>query len=398
MKKTTILLILIALSLLLSLSIKAQKIKYANYWLLPTIENVEDLSRYDMVIVDKENILNNKDSLYLLKEKNPNVILLLYLNPIEIFSEKYLIKYGDKPFTTMIYKYLSATNKWWLKNTDGEIAYFDPRQQMLNMSSSSEKIHVSYYKKDMQYWEFIAQMQLDILLKDTILDGIFEDNFETFEWIGDKSIEKDAYKRTGNKKFDIDGDGKADSRDKFRIKWEEGMELRLKKILKEHPDFIVIGNKGKVFLPEYCNNKMFENWPNIHLADRGTKATAYNKNMQNLLLLDSLSIINPDDENYFWLAFASAMLIDKPVFLSINQNDKWKDSLYIDYRLWGNAIDSAETKFVSKKYYRRFENGYFKIHLDTKGEKQHKIIFEIFLKESENNKGIDIKKTLIDEV
>jgi hypothetical protein len=373
----------------------AQKVRYANYWLFPTINNVENLSKYDMAIVDKENIINNKNSLYLLKKKNPKTILLLYLNPIEIFSEKYLKRFGDKPFTTTIYNYLSSTNKWWLKNTNGDIAYFDPRQQMLNMSSSSKKFYVSYYKKEMHYWEFIAQMQLDVLLGDTIIDGIFEDNFETFEWLTEKSTEKDAYKRNSKQKFDIDGDGKIDNQEKFKKNWREGMKSRLKMILEQHPDFIIIGNKGKVFLKEYCNNKMFENWPDIYLSDIKTQAYSYNKNMQNLLQLDSLSIINVEDEKHFWLAFASIMLTDKTVFLSMNQNDKWNNSLYVDYRLWGKALGKNEKKFTANNYYREFKNGYFKITIDAKKyKKKHKINFEIVLKKTKDHKSLVIRETI----
>ncbi len=42
----------------------------------------------------------------------------------------------------------------------------------------------------MQYWEFITQMHLGWVLKDSIWDGVFEDNFETVEWLALKTKNK----------------------------------------------------------------------------------------------------------------------------------------------------------------------------------------------------------------
>lgn len=342
--------ILFAGLLLISLSLNAQKVRYANYWLWPIIpENkVEEIAKYDLVILDNENIFNNREAVYKLKQINPNIIILVYFNSMEIFDSQHIKLYRDRPFTSVIYDYLSTTNKWWLKNKKGEIIRFDNRQLMLNLSSKSESFFVSYFNKKMQYWEFITQMHLDWILNDSIWDGIFEDNFETVEWLSLKN------KHQG---VDINSDNKVEKTKKIAKFWEEGLIQRLEMILEHKPNYIIMGNKGKNFLARYTQGKMFENFPDMYLTHDYEN---YNKNMQNALEIDTAVIFNAEDRDHYFLAFCSAMLLDKPVYLSVGQQDLWR-SYYLNPNDFGKALSQSVTSFDKKSYTREFENGYVNI-------------------------------------
>jgi hypothetical protein len=185
----------------------AQEIKFANYYLHPEIseDKVENLARYDLLILDPNNIFLNREALVSIKSLNPDIKFLAYFNPMEIFKREYIINWGNKPIDKIISKYLHKVDVWWLKDSKDKIFEFDNRQKMLNMSDKSRKIAVSYFdNQKMRYWEFITKFHLKFILSDSIWDGIFEDNFETVEWLADYN---------GYTGVDIDADGKDDSKE-----------------------------------------------------------------------------------------------------------------------------------------------------------------------------------------
>jgi hypothetical protein len=249
---------------------------------------------------------------------------------MEIFKEEYIVNWGNKPLDKLISKYLNATDAWWLKDSKGKVFEFDKRQDMLNMSDKSKKLAVSYFdNQKMRYWEFITRLDLKLILSDTIWDGIFEDNFETVEWLADYE---------GYTGVDINADGRDENKEVVAKAWESGLRKRLELIKSEHPDYLVLANKAKIFLPELTDGKMLENFPDHWL---GTWHTNINnaKQMANV-------IINVKEER-FEMALASALWLydkDKTIYLSIGQQDVYKD-YYQDYKKLGK-IKSKRIDFT----------------------------------------------------
>jgi hypothetical protein len=317
----------------------AQEIKFANYYLHPEIseDKVENLARYDLLILDPNNIFLNREALVSIKSLNPDIKFLAYFNPMEIFKREYIINWGNKPIDKIISKYLHKVDVWWLKDSKDKIFEFDNRQKMLNMSDKSRKIAVSYFdNQKMRYWEFITKFHLKFILSDSIWDGIFEDNFETVEWLADYN---------GYTGVDIDADGKDDSKEEVAKAWEVGLRKRLELIKSKHPDYLVLANKAKIFLPELTDGKMLENFPDQWLG-------TWHKNIHNAKQMDNV-IINVKEER-FEMALASALWLydeDKTIYLSISQQDSYKD-YYQDYKKLGKIkskrIDSTYFTFMSK--------------------------------------------------
>ncbi|MFP4515041.1 MAG: hypothetical protein ACLFNO_03515 [Parcubacteria group bacterium] len=330
------------ISLLMFLSLKplvAQEIKFANYYLYPTIdmEQAENLSKYDLLILDPNNLFLNKEVMDSIKSLNPEIKFLAYFNPMEIFKKEYIDNWGNKPIDKIISKYLHGVDIWWLTDSEGNIFEFDRRQKMLNMSDKSKRITVSYFdKQKMRYWEFITKLDLQLILSDKIWDGIFEDNFETVEWLADY----DGY--TG---VDIDADGRNESKEKVAKSWEAGLRKRLELIKSEHPDYLVLANKALIFLPELTHGKMLENFPDHWLG-------TWHKNIENAEQMENV-ILNFKEER-FEMALASALWLydeNKTIYLSIAQQDSFKN-YYHDYKKLGKIeskrIDTTYLSITSK--------------------------------------------------
>jgi hypothetical protein len=294
------------------------------------MDRVENMARYDLLILDPNNLFLNRDVMDSIKSLNPEIKFLAYFNPMEIFKKEYIINWGNKPLDKIISKYLHGVDVWWLTDSEGKIFEFDRRQKMLNLSNKAKKITVSYFdNQKMRYWEFITRLDLKVILSDTIWDGIFEDNFETVEWLEDYS---------GYTGVDIDADGRNERKEKVAEAWEDGLRKRLELIKSEHPDYLVLANKGKIFLPELTHGKMLETFPDHWLG-------TWEKNIHNAKQMENVIINFPEER--FEMALASALWLydkDKTIYLSIGQQDEFKD-YYHDYKKLGKIkskrIDST---------------------------------------------------------
>jgi hypothetical protein len=321
-------------------SLMGQDIKFANYYLNPEIngDKVENLAKYDLLILDPNNLFLNREVLVSIKKLNPEIKFLAYFNPMEMFKKEYIINWNNKPIDKIISKYLHKVDVWWLRDSQGKILEFDSRQQMLNMSDKSKKIAVSYFNnQEMRYWEFITRLDLELILSDSLWDGIFEDNLETVEWLADY----DNY--TG---VDIDDDGKNETKEEIAKAWESGLKKRLELIKSEHPDYLILANKAKIFLPELTDGKMLENFPDHWLG-------TWHKNIDNAKQMQNV-IINVQEER-FEMALASALWLydgKKTIYLSIAQQDSFKN-YYQDYKKLGKIkskrIDSNYFALARKK-------------------------------------------------
>ncbi len=340
-KKFLLKFFVLTISMILIINFTYSQIKFANYYLHPTIDinKVDNLAKYDLLILDPNNLFLNREVLVSIKEKNPDIIFLAYFNPMEIFEKEYIRNWGNKPLDRMLSKYLTSLpvdKNWWLKDEEGKIHKFDKRQKMLNLSDRAEKFYVSYFNKEMRYWEFISRIDLTTVLSDDIWDGIFEDNFETIEWLADYD---------GYSGVDINNDGYNDSKKEIAKAWEAGQRKRLELIKKHHPDYLILGNKAKIYLPHLTDGKMIENFPDHWLGN-------WHKNINNAKTMKNV-IINFQEER-FEMALASALWLyeyDKEIYLSIGQQDSFKDC-YQDYKKLGKikskTIDTVYSYRINK--------------------------------------------------
>lgn len=330
LKKIALMLAFLAILLLCSLLLSGQNretavtpyaIKGATYWTKPTLSINEALSlaKYQIVVVDLENQFNNYQNLVALKRFNPNLKLLCYSNPMEIF----LTKYSDRPWQNKVIDTIIHYRSAWLLKTispikrEGFFKYWlakilgDPDYQegyakfwngmlMLNMSASCPKIEGKSYQ------EWMANKLNREILNDPIWDGYFQDNGTgNISW-------------TQTKIIDIDGDQKADNDSLVDRNWKKGMHAFLYSIRRGHDSrFIIITNKGSLDFLNITNGKLFENFPNDYLGDKW--ANGWRQCLHNAEKMGSYTVFQANRSNIQFVA-ASALLLDN-VYVAVSQDD-----------------------------------------------------------------------------
>ncbi len=230
--------------------------KIAAYWTSPTmsLEEADSLAKFHLVIADMENIVNNRPSLVQLKKRNPEVKLLCYSNPMELFELNVLE--ADRPLQKEVYQEV-VTNRsgYWLLQPSGEHVVFWNQMKMMNLSTNCPVINGEKYN------QFIAKFLLTRVLNDKIWDGYFEDNATgNVSWIGS---------RGENKGIDADNDSSNDVPEVLDSVWYEGVHEFISAIRQaKGPKFILIGNKGSRDFLDVFDGKMFEEFPDNYLGDK----------------------------------------------------------------------------------------------------------------------------------
>lgn len=313
------------------------KIKTANYWTSPvmSIEQARDLSKFDLVIVDMENIFNNKKSLRLMKSLNPNLKLLFYINPMEV----YVPSLSERPLQTKILKELKKYPNWFLKRSNGDQAVFWPGMKMMNISALCPLYNNKTYLQ--WYLEIISKEVLD----EKIWDGLFFDNGGgNISWLYD-----------GSYQLDINGNGLADLNKAIDEAWYKGIHYFLSEVRKKKGNgFVILANKGSVEMLDVLNGRMFEFWPNDYLGlkiNEGWNQCYLNAwAMEKEFSADYIIFQAKLADNLDYL-IASAILLDN-VYVAVGQDNP---RTYSNFNLkTGKALDSAWEQ--DGVFYRDFEN------------------------------------------
>lgn len=288
----------------------------AAYWTSPvmTMNDIPNLAKHDVLIVDLENMFNNRDVLLALKSLNNNLFLLAYSNPMEIFSTRY----QTRPWQNKVIDEIIEKKPEWLLTTvykkddvhHALYAKFYPGMLMLNMSSACPKI------KGKRYSEWMAEKITSEILIDPIWNGYFMDNGTVnISWLYPGPQEK----------LDIYHDGTIQN-DKFvDDKWKEGVTVYLKTISKFllakdkrlNPTNLILSNKGDLNLLELVDGKFFENFPNDYLGDK--TAGGWMQCLRNAQVTGMINVFQVSRQELMF-GLASSLLLNN-VAVAIGQDD-----------------------------------------------------------------------------
>lgn len=288
MKKTVFLLMLG----LMIITAQAQ-IKSAVYWTAPTMPAgmAEKLSCNDLLIVDYENLVNNKGELEKIKELNPKIKLLIYSNPMEVWDTAK----PNRPLANDLLKQLPVVFR--LKQANGKPVVFWQGMKMMNLSVHCPKVN------GQNYLEYYAEWLLKILA-DSLINGYFQDNgTSTVSWT--------------NNKIDADNNGATDTAAVLDTAWKIGVTNFLNIIRKAKGDsFIIITNKGEKTFFSFNNGVMFEKFPNNYLGDN--RAFGWYRCIENAEQAGKYTIFQVDFKNLEF-GLASSLLLDN-VYFALGQN------------------------------------------------------------------------------
>ncbi|MDD5031630.1 MAG: putative glycoside hydrolase [Patescibacteria group bacterium] len=271
--------------------------KLAAYWTSPTMtkDEADSLANFHLVVADMENLVNNPDNLRAIKKRNPEVKLLAYSNPMELFYPMV----ANRTLQKEVLEKVEAAGKWWLLQPDGEPVIFWPGMRMLNLSAVCPEVNGARYNR------WIARFLLEKVLFNSVWDGYFMDNSGgDVSWIG-------TYGR--NKGIDSGNNGENDDTSILDFSWSLGIQEFLRVIREaKGPNFLMVGNKGTLEFLNILDGKMFEEFPNDYLGD--DKAGGWYKSMTNYFQTGPFSIIQarqvPNNPEHRLFILSSALLFD----------------------------------------------------------------------------------------
>jgi hypothetical protein len=248
---TIICLVLVAAPLLLhGASLNHQFPKLANLFYRWHIEpsEVDQLARYDILIIDMEVQTYSPELLVQLRQKNPNIKLLVYLAPEEVRGDSGTLT------GTLRQKFFNRVNSsWWLKNTSGQqVAWWAPNP-MINVTKDCPTVN------GQKWYDVLPWFVKNELIDTGYWDGVFYDN--VWDDIGFMS----------GHDIDLNNDGQAESVPVLNQKWREGMSILLsntRNVLGN--EAIIMGNGGEYYF-KYVNGTLYETFPVKGWAETLTK-------------------------------------------------------------------------------------------------------------------------------
>ncbi len=283
--------------------------RLANYYLPWSLNasQAQNLARWDFLILDMENQHNNLAYLELIKEKNPQVIILAYVPAQELYSQ---VNPQTARLRTEIIQ--SCQEDWYLHNQDQERVSFWPGTYTLNITQQ-------------ELWpEKLVQMVENKILQQNIWDGVFYDNLTAnISWL--------------DSQIDLNSDGRSESSWQIDQAWKQGALEILKNTQAIEKDFILVGNSASdTDLHPYLNGRMFETFPtpwegNGQWADsmRLYLRTLPEKNLQpNIYIINSNTENSGVMDNYRQMRFGLTSTLLGDGFFSFDYGDQAHSQLW----------------------------------------------------------------------
>lgn len=216
--------------------------RLANYYLNPdiTVAQAQKLARWDVVILGAELQYTHPEIFPILRKRNPDITLLVYMPSEEVPLTHTSITDPNHPFYQL---YHGIEESWWLTGADGKRFGSWPGTNMLNVTDSTPQAN------DVRWNQYLPQFIHDHIMSTGLWDGIFYDNV----WPGI------AWLNNGN--IDINNDGSNDPAETVDAAWRDGMAKLLARSRDlEGKNAIIIGNGGGQYYTS-MNGRIIEDFP-----------------------------------------------------------------------------------------------------------------------------------------
>ncbi len=223
--------------------------RLANYFLKWEInaQEARELAKWDLLILDMEVAGNSPDSLRLIRELNPKVIILGYITTQEIIDD---INQAAGYTGAFLRRELKSkiNDSWWLRDPAGNRISNWPGTYMLNVSDQAGRD-----ASGKRFNDYLPEFVAEKIARPGYFDGVFYDN----TW-GDVS-----WVNNGN--LDLNNDGQKDTASTADQAWASGFKKILEKTRSlTSRDFIIVGN-GRVHwdYQGLLNGMMLESFPSF---------------------------------------------------------------------------------------------------------------------------------------
>ena len=284
--------------------------KRANYFLSWTVseQQAKELAQWDLLVLDAEVQERNPESLRLIRQLNPEIIMLAYVTSQDIRQDGASLQ----TISPLRYKrWSNIPDKWYLKNSSGNKLSWWPGMDLVNASTAAPR------HNGQQYVDFLSTHVVDDILVTGHWDGVFYDNtWETITYFAGNDL-------------DIDGDGQRDEQSYINAAWKAGME-RLFALTRQKAkkDIFLIGNGDSGFIN--LNGVMYENFPRNgwrHTLQQYTDFEGKSvKPTTSIVNSNTNNVPNQADYQAFRFGLASALMGDG--FYSFDDGDAHHESLW----------------------------------------------------------------------
>jgi hypothetical protein len=196
------------------------------------------LAKWDIVVLDMDQTYQFPDRLRQIKQINPNVKLLAYVNSSEISEARFRDASGS-PGQIMSSQIPDA---WFLSRPDGSRIQWWAGNWIMNASDQCPSVNGK------QWNDFLGPYIRDAIMSQGIWDGVFLD-----------AAYGDVTPFSGSQ-VDINRDGLVDNATDINASWRRGMTKLITKVRQDNPNILIMNNSSSAYA-SLDNGTLFENFP-----------------------------------------------------------------------------------------------------------------------------------------
>lgn len=330
-------------------------------------EDVLNLAKWDLIILDMEHQFNNPDKIRKIRELNPNIIILAYISSQEIRNDVYLYDHLH-----LRKEMIEAIPEEWYLRFDSKKISFWPETWMLNSSNLAPTINGKKWN------DYLPEFVSSRIIASGLWDGIFYDNFfDSIDWLNDGQI-------------DLDGNSLRDSLDSANTAWQEGNIKILQKTreLIGYDYLILINSSSFAPYQKYINGRVFEDFPIPFKGDGSWQAninsyqTIYNLNTNPKFYIFNLTNNNFSDFEKMRYGLTTSLFF-KDVYFSFDKSieDHGQTWFYEEYNFDFSDLANSNYYQTSNLNIWRKDFKYFSVLINIGQEEE-------FLKLNEEEKLI----------
>jgi hypothetical protein len=300
---------------------------------------IDDISRYDLLVLTPSQMKQHRLIVSKIKHKNPDIILLAYLP-----SQSYNTRYWPRD---IVFRSLHVNSDWWVRDSRRNIVSVWDSVQNINMDPAWSRYLISFYNREIASIPYV--------------DGVFFDMVShNISWLNNGDI-------------DLDVDGRRDSASQADALWLNRTTYLLEYAKNNiNAEYIVINGSSHAHFQSHINGRMFETFPTPWEENGSWEANMNNavlnkkKNQQKQITIFNTNTDNTGQKtNYKKMRYGFTSALLEGAYSSFDYGDTDHAQLwwYDEYNanlgtpLTKSTSKNNHTKYQPDVWQRQFENG-----------------------------------------
>jgi len=253
--------------------------KLANYFLKSPISSaeVEELAKWDVVILGMQIQDTNPEIFARLRALNPHIKIIAYLSAMEFpITRLSDLESSSGPWHKM---QSEISFKWYLKDGSGRVHSIWPGNYSFNITEYCPEYNGQKFN------EWLPNFVKKELMSSGKWDGVFYDNVLTGV----------SWKNEG--KIDINNDYQIDEASWADEAWREGMLTLLKNTRELLGKNKIILVNSSSYGNDYINGRLYESWPDPWMGGWSGAMEDYKDLEKNIFNYPQIIVLNPNTDN-----------------------------------------------------------------------------------------------------